>query len=151
MCIFWLSCFKLLEFFTDALCKVCDQTNYIYIIYMLYIDEIEDCTSRLKASRLRVADLEKQLALSNTQKSRAETKSGDNSKQLDQLKTNLYTKRWVRLWELDSMSICCWTNAKKQLWLEPRYWHRSQWPLSKSTKDFERSMSCQGLVNWQFL
>ena len=62
---------------------------------MYYTDEIEDTTSRLKASRLRVADLEKQLALSNTQKARAETLSGDNTKQLDQLKTNLYTKTYV--------------------------------------------------------
>ena len=57
------------------------------------VDEIDDYTSRLTASRLRVADLEKQLALSNTQRARAETTSGDNSKQLDKLKQDLYTKR----------------------------------------------------------
>ncbi|KAF6033189.1 GM130 [Bugula neritina] len=55
-------------------------------------DEIEDYTSRLKASRLRVADLEKQLAVANTHRTRAETASGDNSKQVDKLKQDLYTK-----------------------------------------------------------
>jgi len=57
------------------------------------VDEIEDYTSRLKASRLRVADLEKQLAVANTHRTRAETASGDNSKQVDKLKQDLYTKR----------------------------------------------------------
>ncbi|XP_067940211.1 golgin subfamily A member 2-like [Watersipora subatra] len=55
-------------------------------------DELEDITSRLKASRLRVADLEKQLAVSNTQRARAETASGDNSKQLEKLKHDVHTK-----------------------------------------------------------
>jgi len=61
---------------------------------LTFSDDLEDAGSRLKASRLRVAELEKQLAQSNTKALKAETVSGNNSKQMEKLQNELFTKRY---------------------------------------------------------
>ena len=76
---------------------------------IVFTAEVEELAGRLKASRQRVTDLEKNLSTSNSANQKLDKSNKELTKDLEKLKMETYKNKWVTL--LILLLLFAWPGA----------------------------------------